>query len=128
MVIDMLPLGRWKRYTLYMSEIPLETDCSATKALLDAGGDFLLLDCREPDEHAMVHIEGAKLLPMGELADRVSELEPHREHAIVVHCHHGGRSLRVARWLREQGYPRVQSMAGGVDRWATEIDPQLPRY
>jgi rhodanese-related sulfurtransferase len=111
-----------------MPDLPLEIDCRTTKNKLDAGGDFLLLDCREPDEYATVRIEGAKLVPMSELADRVSELEPFRNHPIVVHCHHGGRSLRVARWLREQGYPQVQSMAGGIDQWAVEIDPKLPRY
>jgi rhodanese-related sulfurtransferase len=45
-----------------------------------------------------------------------------------VHCHHGGRSLRVVRWLREQGFSRAQSMAGGIDQWAVDIDPSLPRY
>jgi rhodanese-related sulfurtransferase len=46
----------------------------------------------------------------------------------VVHCHHGGRSLRVAHWLREQGFANAQSMAGGIDRWSQEIDPSVPRY
>ena len=111
-----------------MPDLPLEIDCRATKSKLDAGGEFLLLDCREPDEHATVHIQGAKLLPMSEMADRVTELEPFRNHAIVVHCHHGGRSLRVARWLRDQDFPHAQSMAGGIDQWAIEIEPTLARY
>ncbi|HQU46751.1 MAG TPA: rhodanese-like domain-containing protein, partial [Pirellulales bacterium] len=59
---------------------------------------------------------------------RVSELEPHRGRAIVVHCHHGGRSLRVAQWLRQQGFAAAQSMSGGIDAWAAEIDPDVPRY
>lgn len=107
---------------------PLEIVPAEVKKMLDGGVDFVLLDCREPDEHATVHIKQATLLPMSELPDRLNELTPHRERQIVVHCHHGGRSLRVTRWLREQAFPRVQSMAGGIDQWAVEIDPTLPRY
>jgi rhodanese-related sulfurtransferase len=108
--------------------LPLEIPPLAVKQMLDAGGDFLLLDCREPDEHATVHIKQATLLPMSELANRLNELAPHRKRQIVVHCHHGGRSMRMTRWLREQGFPGVQSMTGGIDEWAVEIDPTLPRY
>jgi rhodanese-related sulfurtransferase len=108
--------------------IPLEIDPSAVKRMLDAGEDLFLLDCREPDEYATVHIQQATFLPMSELADRAGELAPHRGRHIVVHCHHGGRSLRVTKWLREQGFEKVQSMAGGIDQWAVEIDPSLPRY
>lgn len=111
-----------------MSEAPLEIDCRATKAKLVAGGDFLLVDCREPDEYAIAKIEGAKLVPMSEIAERFGELEPFRNHAIVVHCHHGVRSLRVTKWLRDQGFAQVQSMSGGIDQWAVEIDPGVPRY
>jgi rhodanese-related sulfurtransferase len=108
--------------------LPLETDCKTVKSQLDAGEKFLLLDCREPDEYQRVSIPGAVLLPMSELQQRVAELEPHRGGRIVVHCHHGGRSLRVTNWLRSQGYEQSQSMAGGIDQWAVEIDPSLPRY
>ncbi len=111
-----------------MTEIPLEIDCRSVKQKLDVAGDFLLLDCREADEFAIANIPGAKLLPMSEIADRLSELEPHRQHPIAVHCHHGGRSLRVVRWLREQGYSQAQNMTGGIDEWSTEIDPRVPRY
>jgi rhodanese-related sulfurtransferase len=55
-------------------------------------------------------------------------LSAYREQPIVVHCHHGGRSLRVARWLREQGFRRAQSMSGGIEQWAVEIDSTLARY
>jgi rhodanese-related sulfurtransferase len=108
--------------------LPIEVDCRTVNADRTAGADFLLLDCREPDEYAVVKIEGAKLLPMSEIAARVEELAPDRQRRIVVHCHHGGRSLRVANWLREQGFEQAQSMAGGIDAWAVEIDPSLARY
>tara|TARA_R110002072_G_scaffold302710_2_gene487560 strand:- start:44871 stop:45212 length:342 start_codon:yes stop_codon:yes gene_type:complete len=109
-------------------EVPLEIDCSSVKAKLDAGDTFLFIDCRETSEYEAVKIESATLLPMSELADRVGELEEHRESEIIIHCHHGGRSLRVANWLRQQGFSTAQSMAGGIDVWAVEIEPGMLRY
>ena len=107
---------------------PLEIDCLAVKARRDAGQPFLFLDVREPDEHATAHIDGTTLLPMSQLADRVAELEPHKNGEIVVHCHHGGRSLRVVHWLRQQGFDHAINMAGGIDQWSQVIDPSVPRY
>ncbi len=109
-------------------EYPLEISCQEVRARQQAGDDALLIDCREPDEHAIAAIKGARLLPMGEIPDRLSELEAYRDQPIAVHCHHGGRSLRVARWLREQGFSQAQSMAGGIDQWSHEIDASVPRY
>lgn len=108
--------------------VPLEISCQEVRSKLDAGHKFLLLDCREADEHQLVCIREAKLLPMSELMQRAGELEPNRDNEIVVHCHHGGRSLKVTKWLRQQGYSRVKSMAGGIDEWAMEIDKSLLRY
>jgi rhodanese-related sulfurtransferase len=108
--------------------LPFELDCQTVAAKLAAGDALLLLDCREPDEHALACIAGARLLPMSEIASRLDELGPDRDIAIAVHCHHGGRSLKVARWLREQGFTNAQSMAGGIDAWSQTIDPSVPRY
>jgi adenylyltransferase/sulfurtransferase len=108
--------------------LPLEVDCRAVHQKLNAGEDFLLLDCREADEYATAKIAQAKLIPMSEIADRLRELEPHRQRPIIVHCHLGGRSLRVTQWLREQGFSQAQNMAGGIDQWSQEIDPTIPRY
>jgi rhodanese-related sulfurtransferase len=110
------------------ADLPLETDCRTLKQKLDDKEPLLLLDCRNPDEHATVNIPQAKLIPMGELPERVGEIAAYRDQPMIVHCHHGGRSLRVTRWLREQGFSQVQSLAGGIDQWAIEIDPSLPRY
>lgn len=107
---------------------PLEISCADVKAKLDGGVEFFFLDCREVDEHQVVCIQAAELVPMSEIPERIAELEPHRDREIVVHCHHGGRSLHVAAWLQGQGYAQVKSMAGGIDQWAQEIDPSLPRY
>ena len=105
-----------------------EINCAGVKVKLDAEDDFLLLDCRERDEHDVVHIDGAQLLPMSEIQERVGELNDHRDREIVVHCHHGGRSLQVALWLAQQGFEKTKSMAGGIDQWAAEIDRSLSRY
>jgi rhodanese-related sulfurtransferase len=111
-----------------MTDLPLEIDCQTVQARMRAAQDFVLIDCREPEEHALVRIAGARLLPMSQLAARIAELADHRDCDIAVHCHHGGRSLKVAHWLRENGFPKAQSMSGGIDQWSQEIDPALPRY
>ncbi len=108
--------------------LPLEIDVESVQQLLDEESDFLLLDCREPDEHNFCNIEQAKLIPMNETPTRINELEPNRNSRIVVHCHHGGRSFQVVQWLRSQGFPGAQNMAGGIDAWSRLVDPQIPRY
>jgi rhodanese-related sulfurtransferase len=110
------------------SKLPLEIDCASVKKMLDHGDDFLLLDCREADEYETVRIEGSRLLPMSELMARAAELDEFKAKHVVVHCHHGGRSPKVANWLRSQGFDRSQSMSGGIHRWAEQIDPKLPKY
>ncbi len=107
---------------------PLEIDCSEVAARIQADRSYLLIDCRQPDEHATASIADARLIPMNELPARLAELEPFRHQRFAIHCHHGGRSLKVARWLREQGFEQAQSMAGGIDLWAQQIDPSVPRY
>lgn len=109
-----------------MSDI--EISCLDVSAKLQKGDQFLLLDCREQDEYDHVKIEQATLIPMSQLAERVSELEAYQNQEIVVHCHHGGRSLRVARWLLGQGFQNVKNMTGGIDEWSVSVDPELPRY
>jgi rhodanese-related sulfurtransferase len=107
---------------------PIEIDCLSVKQQLDAPVPFKFIDCREQDEYDRVKIAGAELLPMSQLAERVGELEAFKNSPLIIHCHHGGRSLRVARWLRGQGFVHAQSMAGGIDQWALQIDTSLPRY
>jgi rhodanese-related sulfurtransferase len=110
------------------AEIPVEIDVHAVKRMLDQGDDFLLLDCRGEDEHQIARIDGATLIPMQQLPERVGELAPHQQRPIVVHCHHGGRSLRVTHWLRNQGFRHVQNMTGGIDAWSLEVDNSVARY
>lgn len=111
-----------------MNALPLEISVTDAAAALRSPAPPLLLDCRTPDEHATARIAGSMLLPMQELAERIGELAGREQDAIIVHCHHGMRSLRVASWLRERGFSLVQSMHGGIDAWSAEIDPSVPTY
>lgn len=108
--------------------IPMETDVASVAAMRQCGEDFLLLDVREEDEYAVAKIDGSLLIPMSQLGDRVGELEEHRGRLIVIHCHHGGRSMQVTQALRNNGFSQVQNMAGGIDQWSEQVDPSVPRY
>jgi len=83
-------------------------------------------DVREPHEWDIVHIEGARLIPLGQLPERLSELDGHAE--IVTHCHHGARSMKALEILKGAGFGKVRSLAGGIDAWAERVEPGLPRY
>jgi len=111
---------------------PFRDDTEVTprdvKTMLDDGKPVALIDCRTPQEHAIAAIDGAKLIPMQETVQRFAELKAHRDDKVVVFCHHGMRSLQVAAYLRQQGFGDVSSMAGGIDLWAIDIDPELNRY
>jgi len=97
------------------------------KALQDAGSGVLLLDVREPWEVDVARITGSKNIPTGDIPARFNqELDP-EEHIVVI-CHHGVRSMNVTAWLRQQGFEKVQSLQGGIDRWARQIDPSVPVY
>lgn len=86
----------------------------------------LLLDVRETNEHEICRIEGATLIPLGQIPEKIGELNPDIE--IVVHCHHGGRSLKAAEYMLENGFSKVKSLKGGIDKWAEKFDPSMPRY
>ena len=105
-----------------------ELSTSELQAMRQRGEDFLLLDVREPGEAALARIEGAHLLPLGELEGRLGELTAWKERPIVVHCHRGGRSARACSMLQEKGFARVSSLRGGIDEWSLTVDPGVPRY
>ena len=109
-------------------DCPIEVECEDVQKLIRSGKPLTLLDCREPNEFEIASIEGATLIPMSELGDRLDEIQALPSQTTIVFCHHGGRSLRVALWMRQQGVPQAQSMAGGIDVWAQSIDPEVPRY
>lgn len=90
--------------------------------------EFVLLDCREQNEYDFAHLPGCVLYPLSGIAERLTDLTEYQNQTIVVYCHHGVRSQRVAQWLLSQGFENVFNLAGGIDRWSLEVDPQLPRY
>jgi len=110
------------------SEIPPAEAANQLAAGRTPEKTTLLLDCRTPEEYAIAKIDGAVLIPMQEIAERLAELEPWRDKPIIVHCHHGVRSLRVTHWLREKGFSLAQSMMGGIEAWSLDVDPAVPRY
>lgn len=86
----------------------------------------LLLDVREDEEREVARIEPSLHIPMGEVPQRLSELPSER--TIIVYCHHGGRSQMVGAFLEQEGFRSVINLQGGIDAWAVEVDPTLPRY
>lgn len=97
------------------------------KELMDSGADFQLIDVRQPDEYAYAKIEGAKLIPLGEIVSRMDELDPERE--AVFHCKMGGRSAKAIEMLQYAGYSgTMKNLIGGITAWSVEVDPSVPRY
>jgi len=103
-----------------------EISPQALKTRLNQGEAIVLLDVREDEEVAIVHLPGAIHIPMGEVPGRLHELDPDKE--IVVYCHHGVRSLRVAQFLAQRDFANVVNLAGGIDAWAIEVEPGMARY
>jgi adenylyltransferase/sulfurtransferase len=103
-------------------------EISATELQLERGSkpDLVLIDVREPREAEIAHIEGARNIPLRELPGRLAELSGRGE--IVTLCHHGPRSLKAREILKGAGFANVRSLAGGIDAWAREVDPGVPRY
>ena len=99
----------------------------AQAAELLAARQARLIDVREPWEFTAAHIEGSLLMPMGDVPSRaLQELQP--DERLVILCHHGQRSLNVTAWLRNRGFEQAQSLRGGIEAWAAQIDPTVGRY
>jgi adenylyltransferase/sulfurtransferase len=96
------------------------------KRRMDGGEPFELIDVREPFEYEIARIEGARLIPLGEITERLDELK--REQPIVLHCHSGKRSAQAARLLLQRGFTRVYNLEGGIDAWSDQVDPNVPKY
>lgn len=94
--------------------------------LLQNGAVLTLIDVREPDEHAKCCINGSRLIPLNDLAAHVHELD--KTQLIVLHCHHGVRSMHALQFLQSQGFTRLKNLAGGIDAWAEECEPGMTRY
>jgi adenylyltransferase/sulfurtransferase len=94
--------------------------------LMAAEPGLVLLDVREPEELAICRMGATHHIPLGQLGERWGELPKDRR--ILIHCHHGGRSLRATHFLRSKGLEAVSNVAGGIEAWACRIDPEVPRY
>jgi molybdopterin/thiamine biosynthesis adenylyltransferase/rhodanese-related sulfurtransferase len=98
------------------------------KRKLDAGEKFVFIDCRQKNEWDITHIEGATLLPLQQLGQRIGELAGQEDEEIIVHCRSGQRSMNFARILKQNGFENVKSMAGGILLWNKDINPGGPQY
>lgn len=103
-----------------------EITAKELKAKIDRKEKFTLVDVREPNEWDICRIPGAKLIPLGTVADRVSELDSADE--IVVNCHFGGRSAKACDLLQKIGFKKVKNLAGGIDAWSQDVDSSVARY
>lgn len=85
-----------------------------------------LLDVREPNEYAYCHLDGATLISLRTIPQRLNEIP--RDRAIIAMCHHGMRSLQAAQFLENAGFMNIYNLTGGVAAWADQVDPNFPRY
>ena len=103
-----------------------EIDVVELKQKLDRGDQFVLLDVREPHEYQICSIPGSKLIPLGQVPQRLSELDPEAD--IVIHCKSGMRSAKACGILRQAGFKHVRNVVGGILAWSDKVDPRVPKY
>lgn len=111
----------------------MEVDVATVQRWIETGVDdrgvpIFLLDCRESEEVQIANITGSVLAPLSQWPPEPSVLNAMQEKQVVIYCHHGMRSLRVAHWCRHNGFPEALSMAGGIDMWSRLVDASVPRY
>jgi len=112
----------------YQFKTDWEVTPRQVKAKLDKNESFVFIDCRLPNEYQITSIEGAKLIPLQQLAQHIGELKGHKDEEVIVHCRSGARSLQFAQVLRGQGFTNVKSMAGGILLWNKDVNPGGPQY
>ena len=104
-----------------------EITATELKNRMDAGNDIQLIDVRQPDENAFAKIDSAKLIPLGEIAQRIEEIDANRE--TVVHCKAGGRSAKAIEILQRAGFTgELKNLKGGITAWSDEVDQKVPKY
>lgn len=94
----------------------------------DAGEPLYLVDVRQAWEHETAALPESLLIPLAELPGRLDEIQPPKNALVIVYCHHGIRSLSAAAILEQHGIGPVASLAGGIDAWSMQVDPNVPRY
>ena len=104
-----------------------EITAAELKKRMDQGEDIQLIDVRQPDENAFARIEGAKLIPLGEIVSRAGEIDPSRE--TIIHCKAGGRSAQAIEALQKAGFTgELKNLKGGITAWSNDVDPKVPKY
>jgi molybdopterin/thiamine biosynthesis adenylyltransferase/rhodanese-related sulfurtransferase len=103
-----------------------EMTAKELKAWMDENPRLQILDVREPFEAQISRIDGATLIPLGELQKRYTELDPSRD--LVVHCKVGGRSAKAVSFLKDHGFPQAINLKGGILAWSDQVDPSQPKY
>jgi sulfur-carrier protein adenylyltransferase/sulfurtransferase len=112
---------------VFQKNIP-EISVKELKVKMDQRADFLLLDVREISENDLAKIPGSKLIPLGEIEERLEELEPFKTKEVIVHCHFGGRSARAVTLLKNRGFKNPKNLKGGIDAWSRQIDATVRSY
>ena len=87
-----------------------------------------IIDCREPDEWDICHIEGARLIPLSVFVESINKFKGSESMTFVIYCHHGIRSLHATHQMRSKGFQNTYSLAGGIERSSYDIDPTIARY
>ncbi|HEY9282739.1 MAG TPA: rhodanese-like domain-containing protein [Pyrinomonadaceae bacterium] len=104
-----------------------EITATELKQRLERGDDLQIIDVREPKEYDAARLEGARLIPLGQVVGRMNEIDPSRE--TVVHCKMGGRSAKAIEALQAAGFKgRLVNLKGGITAWSNEVDPSVPKY
>ena len=104
-----------------------EITAAELKRRMDAGDDIQLIDVRQPDEYAFAKIKGAKLIPLGEIVQRMNEIDRNKE--IVLQCKAGGRSAKAIEMLTRAGFKgKMSNLKGGITSWSNEVDSSIPKY
>ncbi|EEF59943.1 molybdopterin-synthase adenylyltransferase MoeB [Pedosphaera parvula] len=96
------------------------------RALDDPKLNIKVIDVRDPDEYEICHVDSVPQIPLGELPNRFTELDPNQQ--LYIHCKSGVRSMKALKFLREQGYKYVKSVKGGINAWSDEIDHSVAKY
>lgn len=104
-----------------------EISATELKEKMDSGEDVQLIDVRQPNEFAFAKIEGAKLIPLGEIMQRINELDDSKE--AIIQCKAGGRSAQAIDILQRMGYKgELKNLRGGITAWSNDVDPKVPKY
>ena len=105
-----------------------EISVHEARSLLEGPNPPRFIDVREEDEWALCRLPGATLMPLSAWPASAAERFSDPDEPLIIYCHHGGRSARAVEFLARNGFTRVANLIGGIDAWAMEIDPEVPRY